>query len=126
MISELPPSGTATRTKHGTKAKEGFGAGAASGGLSGGTLGSLAAIGASLLIPCLGLIVAGPLAAGLAGARAGGLTGGLIGELVGWGIPEEQAKTYDAGLWQGGVVIGVILWRRTSTGRWRSSGSTAG
>ena len=91
----------------GTKALEGTGAGAAIGGVVGGTLGALAAIGTSLVIPGLGLVVAGPLAAGLAGAGAGGLTGGLLGALVGWGIPEDRAKTYEVGLQQGGAVMGV-------------------
>ena len=91
----------------GTKALEGTGAGAAIGGAVGGTLVALAAIGTNLVIPGLGLVVAGPLAAGLAGAGAGGLTGGLIGALVGWGIPEDRAKTYEAGIQQGGAVLGV-------------------
>jgi len=30
-----------------------------------------------------------------------------LGALVGWGIPEERAKTYEAGLQQGGAVMGV-------------------
>ena len=51
--------------------------------------------------------MAGPLAAGLAGAGAGGLTGGLIGALVGSGIPDEHAKEYEAGIKQGGIVMGV-------------------
>ena len=54
-------------------------------------------LGTSLVIPGLGLIIAGPLAAGLAGAGAGGITGGLIGALVGSGIPEDRAKIYEDG-----------------------------
>lgn len=90
------------------KTLEGTGTGAAIGGVLGGALGALAAIGTSLLIPGLGLIVAGPVAAGLAGMGAGGLTGGLIGALVGSGIPEEHARNYESGLQRGGVVIAVI------------------
>jgi hypothetical protein len=101
------PSNDAPGSDLGTKALEGTGAGAAIGGAVGGTLGALAALGTSLVIPGLGLIVAGPVAAGLAGAGAGGLTGGLIGALVGWGIPEDRAKTYETGLQQGGAVMGV-------------------
>ena len=44
------------------------------------------------LLPGLGLVVAGPLAAALAGAGAGGLTGGLVGALIGSGIPEDRAN----------------------------------
>jgi hypothetical protein len=101
------PSGEASGSDLGTKAMEGTGAGAAIGGAVGGTLAAIAAIGTNLVMPGLGLVVAGPLAAGLAGAGAGGLTGGLIGALVGWGIPEDRAKTYEAGIRQGGVVMGI-------------------
>src|SRR6185295_8605877 len=73
-------------TEFGSKAMEGAGTGGAIGGAIGGIVGAVAAIGTSLLIPGLGLIIAGPLAAGLAGAGAGSITGGLIGALIGSGI----------------------------------------
>jgi hypothetical protein len=88
-------------------ALEGAGTGAAVGGAVGGIVAAIAAIGTSLLVPGLGLVIAGPLAAGLAGAGAGGLTGGLVGGLMGWGLPEERAKSYEAKLREGGVVMGV-------------------
>jgi uncharacterized protein YjbJ (UPF0337 family) len=91
----------------GTKAWEGAGKGAAIGGGVGATLAAIAAIGTSLILPGIGLLVAGPIAAGLAGGGAGALTGGLIGALVGHGIPEEQAKHYEKGLREGGIVMGV-------------------
>jgi len=70
-----------TRKKHfakgeteiGNKALEGAGTGSAIGGAVGAAVGVIAAIGTSVLIPGLGLVVAGPLAAGLAGAGAGGV-----------------------------------------------------
>ncbi|MGO4770103.1 hypothetical protein ACEN2I_00435 [Flavobacterium sp. W22_SRS_FK3] len=106
-----------TRKKHysdkedhselGTKAAEGAGTGSAIGGTIGAVVGVVAALGTSLVIPGLGLIIAGPLAAGLAGAGAGGITGGLIGALVGSGIPEERAKAYETGIKEGNVVLGV-------------------
>lgn len=104
-----------TRKKHfskgetevGTKAMEGAGAGSAIGGVVGAAVGIIAAIGTSLVIPGLGLIIAGPLAAGLAGAGAGGVTGGLIGALVGSGIPEERARLYESGVKDGKIVMGV-------------------
>ncbi|MBK9165508.1 MAG: hypothetical protein IPM21_16675 [Acidobacteria bacterium] len=91
----------------GNKAAEGTGIGGAIGGTLGAIIGGVAAIGTNLVLPGLGLIVWGPVAAALAGAGAGGLTGGLVGALVGWGIPEEQAKHYEKGIGEGGTVIGV-------------------
>jgi hypothetical protein len=98
---------TTTETELGSKALEGAGAGSAIGGTLGAIVGALAALGTSVALPGLGLIVAGPLAAGLAGAGAGGLTGGLLGALVGSGIPEERAKVYESGVKEGGIVMGV-------------------
>ncbi|MGV3640198.1 MAG: hypothetical protein ACO1NZ_06735 [Adhaeribacter sp.] len=94
-------------TDLGDKALEGAGAGSAIGGTLGAIVGAVAAIGTSVALPGLGLIVAGPLAAGLAGAGAGGLTGGLLGALVGSGIPEDRAKEYESGVKEGGIVMGV-------------------
>ncbi|HSI90044.1 MAG TPA: hypothetical protein VK927_02960 [Adhaeribacter sp.] len=94
-------------TDLGNKALEGAGAGSAIGGTLGAIVGALAALGTSVALPGLGLVIAGPLAAGLAGAGAGGLTGGLLGALVGSGIPEERAKVYESGVKEGGIVMGV-------------------
>ena len=94
-------------TEFGTKAWEGAGKGAAIGGGVGATLGAIAAIGTTLALPGIGLLIAGPIAAALAGGGAGALTGGLIGALVGHGIPEEHAKHYEQGIREGGIVMGV-------------------
>ena len=94
-------------SEFGTKAWEGAGKGAAIGGGVGATLAAIAAIGTTLALPGIGLLIAGPIAAGLAGAGAGALTGGLIGALVGYGIPEEHAKQYEQGVREGGIVMGV-------------------
>jgi hypothetical protein len=94
-------------TDLGDKAWEDAGKGAAIGGGVGATLGALAAIGTTIALPGLGLLIAGPLAAGLAGLGAGSLTGGLIGALVGAGIPEDRAKDYERGINEGGIVMGV-------------------
>ena len=94
-------------TELGNKALEGAGTGAAIGGTVGATLAAIAAIGTTLALPGLGLLVAGPIAAALAGAGAGGATGGIIGALVGAGIPEERVKHYEQGLKDGGIVMGV-------------------
>lgn len=94
-------------TEIGTKAWEGTGKGAAIGGAVGATLAAIAAIGTTLALPGLGLLVAGPIAAALAGGGAGAATGGLIGALVGYGIPEERARLYEKGINEGGIVMGV-------------------
>ena len=94
-------------TELGNKATEGAGVGGAVGATVGAIAAAIAAVGTSLVIPGLGLVVAGPAVAALAGAGAGGVTGGLIGALVGWGIPEERVKHYEAGIKQGGIVMGV-------------------
>ncbi|MEP6595790.1 MAG: hypothetical protein ABJA71_07575 [Ginsengibacter sp.] len=104
-----------TRKKHfakgeseiGSKAMEGAGTGSAIGGTVGAIAGVIAAIGTTLVLPGLGLVIAGPIAAGLAGAGAGGITGGLIGALVGSGIPEERARLYESGVKDGKIVMGV-------------------
>ncbi|HEX8558129.1 MAG TPA: hypothetical protein VF668_08515 [Pyrinomonadaceae bacterium] len=100
-------TGDGRETELGNKALEGAGTGAAIGGTVGATLAAIAAIGTTLALPGLGLLVAGPIAAGLAGAGAGGATGGLIGALVGAGIPEERVKHYEKGLKEGGILMGV-------------------
>lgn len=97
----------AAETELGSKALEGAGAGSAIGGTLGAIIGGIAAIGTNVLLPGLGLVVAGPLAAALAGAGAGGLTGGLVGALIGSGIPEERAVVYEEGVRNGGAVVGV-------------------
>ena len=94
-------------TELGSKALEGAGAGSAIGGTLGAIIGGIAAIGTNVLLPGVGLVVAGPLAAALAGAGAGGLTGGLVGALIGSGIPEEHAAEYEEGIKNGGVYMGV-------------------
>jgi uncharacterized protein (TIGR02271 family) len=94
-------------TELGNKAAEGTATGAGIGGTLGAIIGAIAAIGTSVLLPGIGLIVAGPLAGALVGAGAGGLTGGLLGALVGSGIPEEHAEAYETGIKSGGTVLGV-------------------
>lgn len=97
----------ANQTEIGTKAAEHAGKGSAIGGTIGAIVGVVAAIGTSVVIPGLGILIAGPIAAGLAGAGAGGLAGGVIGALVGSGIPEARAQLYESGIKEGNVVISV-------------------
>jgi hypothetical protein len=95
------------KTEIGTKAMAGAGTGSAIGAVVGAAAGVLAAIGTSIIIPGLGLVLAGPIAAGIAGAGAGGITGGIIGALVGAGIPEERARIYESGIKKGNIMIAV-------------------
>jgi len=94
-------------TELGNKAAEGAGIGGAIGGTVGAIAAAVAAIGTSLVLPGLGLVIAGPLAAAVAGAGAGAASGGLIGALVGWGMPEERVKDYEEGLKNGGILMGL-------------------
>ena len=98
---------TVATTELGSKAMEGAGVGATIGGVAVGIAAAIAAIGTTAVFPVAGLVVAGPLLAGLAGAGAGGATGGIIGALIGAGIPEESAKLYETDIHNGGIVMGV-------------------
>ena len=95
------------QTELGSKAAEGAGVGGAIGGTVGAILAAIAAVGTTIAIPGLGLVIAGPVAAAIAGAGAGGAAGGLVGALVGWGIPEERVKRYETGIKKGGILMGV-------------------
>lgn len=94
-------------TDFGNKAMEGAGKGSAIGGAVGATAGIIAALGTSLVIPGLGIVIAGPIAAGLAGAGAGGITGGLVGALIGAGIPKDRAEKHEKDVKEGDIVMGV-------------------
>ncbi len=96
-----------TETELGNKAAEGAGVGGAIGGTLGAIAAAVAAVGTSLVLPGLGLVIAGPLAAAVAGAGAGAATGGIIGALVGWNLPEERVKRYDQAIKEGGILMGV-------------------
>ena len=94
-------------TELGTKAAKGAGVGGTIGGTVGAIAGAIAAVGTSIAIPGLGLVIAGPIAAAVAGAGAGGAAGTLVGALVGWGIPEERVKHYESGIKEGGILMSV-------------------
>ncbi len=102
-------SGTSAgkETELGNKAAEGAGVGGAIGGTLGAVVGAIAAIGTSVALPGLGLVIAGPIAAAIAGAGAGAVGGGLVGALVGWNMPEERVKEYEQGVKNGGILMGV-------------------
>ncbi len=112
----------------GDKVADNAGTGSLIGGGVGAVVGAIAAIGSNVLLPGLGLIVAGPLAAGLAGAGAGAATGGLIGALTGMGVPEEEATRYRDEIKDGGIYMGFKPRHeddaRDTYNRWYSDDST--
>ena len=94
-------------TELGNKAAEGAGIGGAIGGTIGAIVAGIAAVGTSIALPGIGLVIAGPLAAAAAGAGAGAAGGGLLGALIGWNMPEERVKDYEEGVNKGGILMGV-------------------
>jgi hypothetical protein len=93
--------------EHNTKAPEGATAGGIAGLGVGAAVGWLAGVGA-LAIPGIGpFIAAGPIMAALSAAAVGTAAGGIIGALVGMGIPEFEAKRYDAKIREGNILISV-------------------
>ena len=105
LVSETT-HGREFAVKQATKAPEGAATGAAVGGVLGAVAAGLAAV-ATISVPGLGFLAAGPLVAALAGLGAGGAAGGLIGALTGLGIPENEAKFYHGELAKGGILLGV-------------------
>lgn len=109
-VSVLLPDKSGTMDfahEHNTKAPEGATAGGIAGLGVGAAVGWLAGIGA-LAIPGIGpFIAAGPIMAALSAAAVGTAAGGIIGALVGLGIPEFEAKRFDAKLREGNILISV-------------------
>lgn len=109
-ISALMPDKRTTKDfahEHNTKAPEGATTGGVAGLGIGAAVGWLAGIGA-LAIPGVGpFIAAGPIMAALGGAAVGTAAGGVVGALVGMGIPEFEAKRYDAKIREGNILISV-------------------
>ena len=79
---------------------------------AGAVIAAIAAVGTTIMLPWIRLIVAGPIAATLAGPGAGGPSGGLIGALIFAGIPERRAELYETGLYKGEIL--VVLHARSS------------
>ena len=78
--------------------------GAVTGSIAGGLLGALAAV----MVPGVGPVLASAILAGLlTGATAGAAAGGLLGALIGMGVPEEEARHYEAELRAGRILVTV-------------------
>ena len=73
--------------------------GVAVGGGLGAALGIVAGVGAAVIIPGMGLAVAGPL------AGAGGMVGGALGALYGSSVPEEEAHELEQKIREGSILI---------------------
>lgn len=91
--------------------------GMTTGGVVGGIAGLLIGMGA-IAIPGLGgLLVGGPLAAALgfsgaaattvSGAVTGALAGGFLGVLMSLGLPESDARAYEAHIRDGGILLAI-------------------
>lgn len=109
VISVLLPEAARedfARIDDNTKAPEGAALGGAAGVALGGLAAGLTAV-ATVIVPGVGILAAGPIVAALAGAGAGGAVGGALGGLIGYGITEHEAKFHTAILKEGGTVIVV-------------------
>jgi hypothetical protein len=77
------------------------------GGTVGALAGAVAATGAALAAPGIGLVVAGPILAGIAGAGTGATLGTLIGGIAGFDPAAAHHHSLERGIRSGGVVIGI-------------------
>ena len=81
------------------------------GGPVGGTVGTIApvvaAVAAAALVPGLGFVLAGPIAAAVTAAGAVAVAGGLLAALTDWGIPKQEIERFQAGIRDGGILVGV-------------------
>lgn len=105
------------RQTTGDNVAEGAATGATAGTILGGIAGLLVGLGA-ITIPGIGaLFIAGPLTTALgltgvaattaSGAITGAVAGGVVGSLVGLGVPEEDARTYENRIREGGILMAV-------------------
>lgn len=89
------------------KSAEGGALGGPTGGRVSLAISIAAAVGAAVVIPGLGLAMAGPLAVALAGAGAAGIAATAVGLLSDWGVPDERIEHYDRAIREGGILVGV-------------------
>ena len=97
----------------------GAASGATMGGILGGLAGWLIGLGA-LTIPGIGPVLgAGILGSILAGAAIGAAAGGLLGGLVGLGVPEQEARGYEAHVRAGRILLTIHTADAATAGRLR-------
>lgn len=90
----------------GTRDAEGGELGGPKGGRVGILMTVVAAVGAAVAMPALGLVV-GPLAVAATAAGAAGVAGGLIGAMGHWGVPNDRLKGYEADIRKGAILMSV-------------------
>jgi len=105
---EAPPAAEAPAASNAENSNEE----ATVGAITGGVLGSLVGLIGSLLIPGIGPILVGGVMASLVGAGVGAATGGIVGTLAGVGVPEHDARYFDAGLRAGGTLVTINVGTR--------------
>ena len=88
------------------KTVEGVGVGLISGGVLGGVVAGLTTV-ATVVVPGVGVLVAGPLLSAFAGMNAGAVVGTFVGGLIGHGIPEREAKIYKEAVKEGNLLVAV-------------------
>lgn len=93
--------------KRGNKALKGAGVGSAVGLSAGAVAGAVFAVGTAVLLPGVGLTLAGPVAAAMLGAGAGGAVGTIVGAAVGANTPEKTIRVIVARVKKGAVLITV-------------------
>lgn len=79
--------------------------GALVGAVGGGVLASLAF--ATLALPPIGVLTAGPLLAAVLGGTGGAIAGGVVGVLTGHGISTMSAQEYETAIDNGHAVVAV-------------------
>ena len=94
-----------TMKKYRAEEADNAGTGVLTGGVLGGLAGLLIAA-TPVIVPGLGLLVAGPLTL-LASFATGALAGGLIGALIDMGVSEDTAKSYENKIKNGEVLLAV-------------------
>lgn len=93
------------RDEAGEAAKGGV-EGAVIGGSFGAIVAGLTAV-ASFAVPGSTILLAGPMLAAMTGGAAGAAVGGLVGALASAGMPEEEAKRYEAEIKNGKALLVV-------------------
>jgi hypothetical protein len=103
-----PETGLADKAAEGAPDESG---GGVLGGPMGGTVGTIApvvaAVGDATLLPGLGLVLAGPIAAAVTAAGAVAVAGGLMSAVADWGIPKERIEELEASIRGGSILLGV-------------------
>jgi hypothetical protein len=94
-------------TELASRKAEGGELGGPTGGRMGLAISVVAAVGAAIAIPALGLVMAGPIAVALAGAGAAGLAATLMAAFHDWGLPEDLVQRYDHAIRDGAILMGV-------------------